>query len=309
MSLLKQPLSPESQTLEYKRAIPLRDMLARTIASFANAEGGKIIIGVDDDLTVLGLDPKALEKAPSMVSAAQQLLRPQPLLNYHIEEVDKKSLFVIEVQKYPTPVRTENDRFYIRSGDRTLLAEEAALQALATAVPTAKPSILSSLGVSVQETVTIEKSGQFEEIVHKRIEEEPSLKPNESLIETIKLTRQELFSERREKRQQGRITFFAALIALVIALGLIFFGVILIYTGTLQAGMVTTASSIVSGIVSGLAFVFYKQANDRLDEMAKELVTLERTHTAMEYIVSYIKDEKTRDEAIRDFVRNLMPEK
>jgi Putative DNA-binding domain len=309
VSQLKQPLPQESQTLEYKRALPLLDSLVRTIAAFANTEGGEIIIGVDDASTILGLDSIDLEKAPSVVNAAQQLLRPHPLLNYHVEEINGKSLFIIEVQKYPLPVRTEKDRFYIRNANRTLLAEEAALHALANAVPAAKQNILSSLGVSTQDTGNIEKPNQFDEIVHKRIEEEPSLKPNESLVETIKLTRQELFSERREKRQQGRITFFVALIALVLALSLIFVGVVLIYTGILQAGIVTSASSIVSGIVSGLAFVFYRQANDRLDETAKELVTLERTHTAMEYIVLYIKDEKTRDEAVRDFVRSLVPEK
>src|SRR5260370_34303654 len=61
VSLLNQPLSQESQTLEYKRALPRLDMLARTIAAFANVEGGSIIIGVDDDLTILGLDERASE--------------------------------------------------------------------------------------------------------------------------------------------------------------------------------------------------------------------------------------------------------
>jgi hypothetical protein len=45
-----------------------------------------------------------------------------------------------------------------------------------------------------------------------------------------------------------------------------------------------------------------------LDEAAKELAALEKTHTAMEYI-GYIKDVKVRDEAIRDLANNLSTEK
>lgn len=193
-------LQGEGPLLEYKLAIPSSPMLAHVIASFANSEGGEIIIGVDDDGTIRGLDSTELEKSPGAIRSALKLLRPHPELSHHIKEVEGKSLFVIEVQKSPTPVRTVNGRLYVRRGSRTVLTEEIAFQALANAVPTAKQNILSSLGVNAQETVRAQKSNQFEEIVHKRIEEETGLKASEALIETIKLTRQELFSERREKR-------------------------------------------------------------------------------------------------------------
>ena len=303
-----QPLPPEGQHIEYKRASTRPELLARAIASFANTGGGKIIVGVDDDLSIVGLTEEEIGKTQIALEKALRLLKPHPPVNSLLEEIEGKSLLVIDVQGYLAPVLTANGLFYVRKGAVSTTEEETLLDALADAVPATKSNILTSLGVNVQDTVKVEETVRFNEIVHERIEAEPNLKINESLTETIRLTREELFNERREKRQQARITFFVALITLILAILFIFFGVVLIYTGKLQAGIVTSVSSIFSGIVSGLAFAFNKQANDRLDEMAKELIVIERTHTAMEYIF-YIKDVKLRDKALSDLAKDLFSEK
>jgi hypothetical protein len=306
--LIDLPLPSEGQQIEYKRTATRPEILARTIASFVNTEGGMIIVGVNDDASIAGLTEEEIGKTQLALEKAQRLLRPRPLLNSHLEEIEGKSLLVIEVQKQSAPVLTENGRFYVRKNASSIIEEETLFNALAGVVPTAKQNILTSLGINVQDTVRVEETVRFNQIVHERIEAEPNLKINESLLETIRLTREELFDERRERRQQARITFFVALITLILSILFIFVGIILIYTGKLQAGVVTSVSSIISGIVSGLAFAFNKQANDRLDETAKELVVLERTHTAMEFI-SYIKDVKVRDEALSDLAKNISAEK
>ncbi len=273
--LINQPLPPEGQRIEYKRTSTQPEIFARTIASFANTEGGKIIIGVNDDSSIVGLTEEEIGKTQLAIEKAQRLLRPRPHLNSRIEELEGKSLLVIEVQKYPTPVLTDNGRFYVRKGALSIDELEALIQALADKVPTAKSNILKILGVYAQDKVKVEETVQFNKVVHKRIEEEPNLRLNESLSKSIDLTRDELFNERGDR---------------------------------IQAGVVTSVSSIVSGIVSGLAFTFNKQVNDRLDGTAKELVFLERMHTAMEYI-SYIKDVKVRDEALSDLAKNLSAKK
>ena len=51
----------EDSTIELKRALPHRDDLADEISAFANAIGGVILIGVDDDSTIVGLDRQELE--------------------------------------------------------------------------------------------------------------------------------------------------------------------------------------------------------------------------------------------------------
>jgi len=79
---------------------------------------------------------------------------------------------------------------------------------------------------------------------------------------------------------------------------------ILAFFNKTQASVVSSVASIVSGIVSGLALAFNKQTNDRMDEYAKELVILEKSYTAMQYI-SLISDIKTKDEAIRDLAKSI----
>ena len=57
----------EDSTIELKRALPHRDDLADEIVAFANAIGGVILIGVDDDRTIVGLDRQELELAEKTV--------------------------------------------------------------------------------------------------------------------------------------------------------------------------------------------------------------------------------------------------
>jgi len=82
---------------------------------------------------------------------------------------------------------------------------------------------------------------------------------------------------------------------------LVFIGVILIFISKLEGGVLTTISSTITGIVSGLAFVFNKQINDLEHEGTKELRALEKSYDAMGYI-SRITDEKKRDELIEKLV-------
>jgi ATP-dependent DNA helicase RecG len=54
MSLVRHPKS-ESVLLELKKEIPKNEQIIKTIIGFCNQKGGRFIIGVDDDLTIVGL--------------------------------------------------------------------------------------------------------------------------------------------------------------------------------------------------------------------------------------------------------------
>ena len=45
----------ESSTLELKATLPKNDQIVKTIIGFSNHKGGKIIIGVEDDGTIVGI--------------------------------------------------------------------------------------------------------------------------------------------------------------------------------------------------------------------------------------------------------------
>ena len=52
LELIKQP---ENESVEFKAVLPPSRVIAKIIASFANTEGGYLILGVLDDGTLKGL--------------------------------------------------------------------------------------------------------------------------------------------------------------------------------------------------------------------------------------------------------------
>ncbi len=176
-------------------------------------------------------------------------------------------------------------------------------QSLSVVVPAIKESIITSLGLRGRKAEETEDTSKFAEIVRESFELS-NAKPDVLLLTWIVRTRNNLELQQKASLQQAGTTFIVTLIFLVLAILLVFTGVILIFTIGLQVGVVTSVSSIVSGIVSSLAFTFNKQANDRLNEYAKEMNALDKSNIAMQYI-SQITDSEKRDEAIVELAEKI----
>ncbi len=272
----------ETSTLELKENVPSAKELASLMSAFANTDGGIIIIGVTDNFRIVGV-PEGVP-LENLYQEACSSLRPRPLMNYRFVDIAGKQIFIITIQKYPAPILTEDQRYYVRKGNQTSLAEEDLIDALSESVPAFKTNILNSLG----EEPHAEKSGEIGDAslsqnvdfgphnifsgpigdvagrdiyksVHETIMLKSNLDLNELLKDTIERTRNDLTTQRKERLQQARITFIVALIVLVLAIILVFIGVILIFTNKIQAGVVSSVASIVSGIVSSLALAFNTQ--------------------------------------------------
>ncbi|WP_226333890.1 AlbA family DNA-binding domain-containing protein [Echinicola marina] len=56
MPLNDQIQQGESKTLELKESLPKNESIAKTIVAFSNTSGGKLIIGVNDQLSIVGID-------------------------------------------------------------------------------------------------------------------------------------------------------------------------------------------------------------------------------------------------------------
>jgi ATP-dependent DNA helicase RecG len=56
MDIIKLANLPESKTLEFKRDASSLDSILKAVIAFANTAGGIILIGVDDDGKIVGLD-------------------------------------------------------------------------------------------------------------------------------------------------------------------------------------------------------------------------------------------------------------
>ena len=100
----------ESQNIEFKSA--WRDEYLKAICAFANADGGKLIIGVDDKGKAVGVGnaKKHLEDVPNKIKDILGLI-PKVI----IESKKGKDTLVIEVKPSYAPI-SYHGRYYVRSG-------------------------------------------------------------------------------------------------------------------------------------------------------------------------------------------------
>ncbi|MBI4516559.1 MAG: nucleotide-binding protein [Deltaproteobacteria bacterium] len=98
----------EGPTVEFKAVVPDVRAFARLLASFANAEGGTVLIGVADDSRIVGTDTNSLA---AKVSEVLKLLRPEPRTSVTTVVVDGASVGVVKVEASSGPVFAEGAAF------------------------------------------------------------------------------------------------------------------------------------------------------------------------------------------------------
>lgn len=109
----------EDATIEFKREMPHRNSLADEIAAFANARGGVILIGVDDNREIVGLDRQALDSAEkTVVEICQDSIDPILLIFTEKLRIDGKNLLKIEVPRSLFVHKTANG-YFIRHSQAT----------------------------------------------------------------------------------------------------------------------------------------------------------------------------------------------
>ncbi len=105
---------PESNKIEYKAVLPPARNVARLISSFANADGGFIILGVSDDMEINGLSQDF--HANNITHKALDLLTPTPKIEYKYINYNNKNIYVIQVEKSTNTIFLES-KIYKRIGE------------------------------------------------------------------------------------------------------------------------------------------------------------------------------------------------
>ena len=124
---MKYPES-ESSFLELKREMPKNDQIVKTIIGFCNRHGGKIIVGVDDNGTIVGIPDREIEGLlESLDRTIYEATAPPILPLVYTRTMADKMILCIEVSKgmnKPYYRRSEGleNGVYIRIGRHTLRA-------------------------------------------------------------------------------------------------------------------------------------------------------------------------------------------
>ncbi|WP_461633268.1 AlbA family DNA-binding domain-containing protein [Labilibaculum euxinus] len=112
---------PESEVLEYKAVLPPARSIAQIIASFANTNGGYLVLGIKETpqkIIINGLSSDF--HANSVTHKAIDLLSPKPIVKYENIIHDGKRIYVISVEKSSEVISVEG-KIYHREGSFTKL--------------------------------------------------------------------------------------------------------------------------------------------------------------------------------------------
>lgn len=131
----------EGQYLEFKSALQgapeaktnrpsdeIRDDIAECVAAFANADGGTLLVGVDDDGCVTGCRHPS-DKIEIMLSVPQQRLKPAQVRGAAVL-VQGKTVLVFDVAAASAAVMVVGNGFPRRVGDETIQESEANINAI-----------------------------------------------------------------------------------------------------------------------------------------------------------------------------------
>lgn len=87
----------EGLTIEFKKRVPRPERLAREVIAFANTQGGRLLIGVDDDGTLAGLKDAIEEEYALREAIARHCDPPVPFGTERVMLANRREVVVVRV--------------------------------------------------------------------------------------------------------------------------------------------------------------------------------------------------------------------
>ena len=173
---------PETQNIEYKSI--WKDEYLRWICGFANAQGGTLFIGRNDDGEVVGIEnaEKLLEELPNKITTILGIV-----CDVNLHETEQGEYIEIIVEPQPNPVNYKGE-YHFRSGSTKQELKGAALDKFLLQKYGRKWDSVSVPNVSVTEL----KQETFEffrkrGILSQRLDKSIMLDTNEQLLDNLQL--------------------------------------------------------------------------------------------------------------------------
>jgi predicted HTH transcriptional regulator len=125
--------SPESKTLEFKRDLSSPGPMLKTLVAFANTAGGRLIVGIDDEHQVIGVE-QPLDEEERICSMIADSIAPRLVPNVELMTIEGRTVLLVEVflsglRPHYLKAKGPENGVYVRLGstnrqaDRELVAE------------------------------------------------------------------------------------------------------------------------------------------------------------------------------------------
>lgn len=107
--------SGESEQIEFITAATALQLIGKAVCGFLNARGGTLVVGVDDRGKVLGVEG-AIERSQAIQSHLIEKVAPKALWSVSAEDLDGKTLIVVDVPQGTETPYIYDDTIYVRLG-------------------------------------------------------------------------------------------------------------------------------------------------------------------------------------------------
>lgn len=113
----------ENEMQDFKQLISHKEKIARTLAAFANGNGGSILVGVNDKGQAVGCDPE--QEMYMLHEAAEYFCQPPVDIDFFLYEENDLSVVEAKVRKsLKKPHLAKDDhlewKIYMRHQDKTI---------------------------------------------------------------------------------------------------------------------------------------------------------------------------------------------
>lgn len=126
----------ENDSVEFKRKFSSPEKIAKAMCAFANTSGGKIIFGIDDDKSIVGVESEKGE-LELISTAAKFYCEPEVEFDTEIILFRNKDLVIVDIPESsnkPHRIILEDDsdenRVYVRFNDKSILALKETIRIL-----------------------------------------------------------------------------------------------------------------------------------------------------------------------------------
>lgn len=131
----------EGLHIEFKQRFSTYEKMAKELIAFANTSGGFLILGVDDDKSIYGIESEKSDYE-LIKETAEKYCEPPIDFQTHLFEIENKEIMVVEIsesnnkphriQDYKKELDLNSALVYLRVNDKSILASKEMIKLLQT---------------------------------------------------------------------------------------------------------------------------------------------------------------------------------